>query len=101
MTHPSVNSRITEVTVCAVPESSVNHYVYAVTVSWRGDETYAVMHSGFCLGADGEWDYEPRPSSRDDEWLASHRFDYDTAYRKAIEVAPDVIVNGRKAREVA
>lgn len=81
-----INARLTEVTICALPESSINHHVYAVTVSYRGDNTYAVMHHGYALSADVSWDYEPRPS---------------TAYRMAVAVAPDVVVNGRSAREVA
>lgn len=96
-----INVRITEVTVSAVPEDSINHSLYAVRVAWRGGETYAVMNNGYCLGTDGEWDYEPLPSSREDDWLASHRFDYDTAYRLAIDVAPKVTCNGRTAVEAA
>lgn len=88
------HTRLTEVTVSAIPEGNINHGAYAITVQWRGGETYAVVRGGFALGADGEWDYEPSPSNRDDEWIATHRFTYDRAYQLAIEAAPDVIVNG-------
>jgi hypothetical protein len=96
-----LHAKLTEVTVCVLPESSINHGSYAVTVSYRGDELYAVMHRGWCLGRNGKWDHEPQPSSRTKTWIASHRFDYDTAYRLAGEVAPTVTVNGRTALEAA
>lgn len=95
----STHVRITEVTVCAIPDHHINHTAYAVTVAWRGGETYAVMHMRWCLGADGMWDHEPNPSSRTDEWIATHRFTYDEAYRRAIEVAPTIVVNGVAARD--
>lgn len=96
-----LHAKLTEVTFSVLPESSVNHGTYAVTVAYRGDELYAVLHRGFCLAADGTWDYEPRPSSREDDWLATHRFDYDTASQLAREHAPKVIVNGRTAAQQA
>jgi hypothetical protein len=99
MSEPTIHMRLTELTVSAVPESSINHYAYAVTVQWRGEETYAVTHLGHCLGADGTWDYERRPSSREEDWRATHRFDYETAVRLAVEAAPRVVVNGRTALE--
>lgn len=85
---------ITEYTVCALPESNVNYSHYAITVQYRGDGAWAVCHGGFCLGIDGEWDYEPSPSSRDDDWLATHRFDEQTARQLAEEHALHVTVNG-------
>lgn len=32
------------------------------------------IHSGCCLNRDGDWEYEPVPSSRDDEFYARCRF---------------------------
>jgi hypothetical protein len=90
----TVHSRITEVTVSAVSEDNINHGLYAITVQWRGGETYAVIRHRMALGTDGEWDYEPIPSDRDDEWIATHRFTYDSAYELAVRAAPQVIVNG-------
>jgi hypothetical protein len=98
---PQINVRITEVTVCAVPEDSINHSTYAITVAWRGGEKHAVVRHRQCLGADGQWDFEPSPSNRDEEWIATHRFDYATALALAVKAAPDVRVNGRTATQVA
>lgn len=89
-----IHARITEVTVCALPEDNVNHSSYAITVQWRGGETHAVKRHSMVLGADGEWDYEPSPSNRDDDWIATHRFTYDRAYQLACQAAPHVTVNG-------
>lgn len=100
MSEPKVYERVTEVTVCAVPEDNITHHSYAITVAWRGDETYAVTHYRRCLGTDGEWDFEPSPGSRTDKWIATHRFAYDTALRLARAAAPGVTVNGWSAAQI-
>lgn len=41
---------------------------------YRG-EKWAVRRLSQCLARDGEWEYEPMPSSRDDEFYARCRFD--------------------------
>ena len=73
---------------------------WVVRVEWRGRGTWAVIHGGSCLGTDGEWDWEPRPSSREDDWLAAHRFSLDDALALAREHAPGVRVNGHSAVDV-
>jgi hypothetical protein len=39
-----------------------------------GTGLWAVTHRGFTLNTDGEWEYEPQPSSRDDDFLARTRW---------------------------
>jgi hypothetical protein len=85
---------ITEHTVCALPEDNVNYWHYAITVAYRGDGLWAVLNGGYCLGADGDWDYKPSPSGRDDDWLGGHRFDEAAALLLAEREAPKVTVNG-------
>ncbi|MGK5682431.1 hypothetical protein [Actinoplanes sp. URMC 104] len=85
---------ITEYTICALPENNVNYRHYAITVAYRGDGRWAVTHMSHCLSADGQWDYEMRPSERDDDWVDDHRFDEQTALRLAEEQAPLVTCNG-------
>lgn len=49
----------------------------SVEHSMQRDGTYLwAVRDGFkqCLSKSGEWDYEPFPSSRTDEWLDQHRF---------------------------
>lgn len=43
----------------------------------QGDGTrkYKVRRGDEVFSKTGSWDYEPRPSSRDDEYLKDHRFD--------------------------
>jgi hypothetical protein len=85
---------ITEYTICALPEGNVNYPHYAITVEYRGRGSWAVCHMGLCFGTDGDWEYEPLPSSRDDDWLAAHRFDEATAIRVAEQQAPLMTCNG-------
>jgi hypothetical protein len=45
------------------------------TVEYRGDGKWAVNDCGFVLSRTGEWEYEPLPSSRTDDFIARCRFD--------------------------
>lgn len=38
-------------------------------------EKWAIIEKGACLSKDGVWEFEPIPSSRDDEFLLRCRFD--------------------------
>ncbi len=49
-----------------------------------GIEKWAVRNAGNCLNKSGEWEWEPMPSSRDDEFLARCRFD---SLNEAIDAA--------------
>lgn len=86
--------RVTRYEVNLLPESYGEAYHWAISVEYRGKGTWAVLHFGYCLGSDGEWDYEPSPSNREDDWLETHRFDVETALTLAREHAPKVTVNG-------
>ncbi len=90
---------ITGHTICALPADDVNYRHYAITVEYRSDGMWAVCSGGFCLGTDGEWEYEPSSSNRDDDWLASHRFDEQTALQLAEEQAPLMTCNGITVQE--
>lgn len=87
--------------VNVVPERVYDHSVWQIEVEYRGEGRWAVMHRGFCLGVDGEWEYEPPPSSREDDWLDTHRFDLDTALALAVAEAPKVSIGYLTAAEVA
>jgi len=91
---------ITEYTICALPETNVNYWHYTIKVTYRGDDLWAVLNGGYCLGIDGEWEYEPSPSHREDDWLATHRFDEQTALRLAEEQAPRMTCNGITVEQV-
>jgi hypothetical protein len=98
----SVRQLISQYTISATPagRDQYNHLWdlhVDRSVQMDGTEKWAVRWMGRCLGRDGEWDYEPIPSSRSDRWLAQYRHDLETALRLAVAAAPDVEVNGRKA----
>lgn len=94
MTDLDVTVEPTAYKVSALPEEDVNSRYFTLTVEYRGRGLWAVMHMGFCLGADGEWDWEPLSSSREDDWLGTHRFDLDEALKRAKAALPDLNVNG-------
>ena len=73
---------------------------WKLAVEYRGEGKWAVSRSRQCLGADGRWDWEPLPSSREDDWLAQHRFPLDAALDLARKHAPGVTINGMTALEV-
>lgn len=93
---------VTSYTVSALPESEDPYggYAWSITVEYAGFDRWAVRHLSQCLSRDGEWDYEPLPSSREDDWLAAHRFDLDLALGLAAEHAPLIVVNGMKPVDV-
>lgn len=95
MTSLRIESRPTEYTVAAaeMPEDDINAADFMITVTYRGGGLWAVTRRRWCLGSDGEWDFEQGPSERTAEWLAAHRFDLDTALRLAAEQVPKVRVN--------
>lgn len=87
----------TQYTISPVPlDDPEQRYAYPfnVTVEWRGDGLWAVVNGDYTLTSLGDWEYEPRPSSRDDGYLARCRFDLDTALLLARDVASAVEVNG-------
>lgn len=46
-----------------------------------GPDKYAIRKHGRCLNVDAEWEYEPRPSSRDEDFMKRCRFDsFSEAY---------------------
>lgn len=98
-TDPAPYVQATRYEVSLFPEGSEPRRHFTITIEWRGTNRWAVLDGPYCLGRDGEWEYEPLPSNRDDAWIEAHRFDLATAQRLAKEAAPDVTVNGLTALE--
>lgn len=92
MSDPRVEA--TQYTVSVMPENSTDRHLFDLTVELRGPGQWAVCHMRKCLGTDGQWDYEPLPSERDDKWKAGHRFDLNQALILAQQAAPEMRVNG-------
>lgn len=95
-----LNVNITELSVSVLPEDHRERSLWTVKVVWRSPDLYAVEHGGYVLNTDGEWEYEPQPSSRDDEFKARTRFNYLTAYAAACHWARLVTANGMTAADV-
>jgi len=70
-------------------------YTYSITVEERGDNRWAVKGIFYVLNKDGEWEHEPRPSSREDDFLERCRFTEEEALRRALEVVDTVKINGQ------
>jgi hypothetical protein len=85
----------TEYKVCCLPLDRKGAYHFTITVAWRGNDRWAVINSyGYCLGTDGQWDYEPSNSNREDDWLETHRYELDEALKLARREAPNAKVMG-------
>ncbi|GAA4225990.1 hypothetical protein GCM10022254_09400 [Actinomadura meridiana] len=97
---PKPTVRTTRYEVSCLPPDNIDAFHFTITVEWRGGDLWAVLRYGECLGTDGKWDYEPRPSNREDDWLDAHRFDLDTALKLAQEEAPKITVNGQTVADV-
>ena len=96
---PSVTA--TRYSISVIPSGVTSEAAYwDVTIEWRGDDRWAVLHFGNCLGRDGSWDYEPLPSERTDEWLEEHRYGLDEALDLASKVAPTVSINGKTPADI-
>ncbi|MEV8638953.1 hypothetical protein AB0395_45595 [Streptosporangium sp. NPDC051023] len=99
MTDPEVFVRPTRYDVSCLPEDDINARHYTLTVEYRGRGLWAVMDGPYAYDANGVKDYEPSPSNREDAWLATHRFDMDTALAIAQQVAPNMTCNGHTVAE--
>lgn len=86
--------RVTRYDVTCLPPDHMEARHFTLTVEYRGRGLWAVLDGPFALDAAGARSHEPRPSAREDGWLAAHRFDLDTALTIATRVAPLMTVNG-------
>lgn len=74
---------------------------WKLEVTYRGPDRWSVgRHAKISLSRNGEWDWESRPSEREEEWLAEHRFTLEDALALAREHAPNIVINGMTATEV-
>lgn len=97
---PEPTERVTRYEVSCLPPDHIDAPHFTITVEWRGGDLWAVCRFRECLGTDGEWDYEPSPSNRTDEWKNNHRFDLASALALAQAAAPKMTVNGYTVADV-
>jgi len=75
-------------------------YMWTITVEATGNGLWAVRKSiKQCLNHGDEWQYEPIPSSRDDEFLLNCRFDEDEALDRAVRIVDRIRINGSTIAE--
>lgn len=94
---PPVLVEPTRYEVSVLPFEDINRPSFTITVEARGAGVWAVCRHRQCLDANGNWSWESVPSERAAEWLATHRFDLDTALDLARAAAPHLVVNGHTA----
>jgi hypothetical protein len=96
---PEPTIRPTRYTVSVLPEDHVDASSFTLWVE-RDRYGWGVNDGRSSLGADGQWDRGGvSVYGRDDAWIATHRFDEQTALRLAREAAPHVTVNGHTVAE--
>ena len=61
-------------------------HVLELKIECRGDDAWAITDSHYVLNRDGDWEYEPLPSSRSDEFKARTRW---PSAREAIAFAQE------------
>lgn len=61
-------------------------------------DTWAVRKGGLCLNSGDEWEWEPLPSSRDEEFFARTRWELTSALSRAVTVAKREAHRRRDAR---
>lgn len=92
--------RVTRYDVSCLPHDHIDAPYFTLQVEYRGDGRWAVTRHGYCYNAAGEPDYEPIPSSREDEWLTEFRMSLGDALNVARRVAPTLTINGRTVADV-
>jgi len=73
--------------------------MWNIQVSYRGKDTYAILHNDMCYHKKGEWDMEPISSSRTKTFIKTHRFPLEIALSKAKKLAEEVTMMGRTAKQ--
>ena len=75
---------------------------WTLTIEERGEvgqDSWAVKKMGSVLNSSGEWEYEPSPSNREDDFLSRCRFPLDEALRLATAAVDGVVWNGVTAAQ--
>jgi hypothetical protein len=96
-----VHMKVTGLLISVLPLDHEEAASFSLKVEWRGKDRWAVTWGPRgCLSRQGTWDYEPLPSSREDDWLEQHRFTKSEAIELAVEQAPKLRAGGWCVLEV-
>ena len=66
-----------------IPDGADHHDAIEVVLRHYEKDQWAIVRLGQCLNRDNEWEWEPQPSSRDDDFYARCRFNRDEALVRA------------------
>jgi len=82
-------------------ENVAAHYPAGVHIDRMTSPIYdgikwAVRRRGYVLSTNGEWEYEPMPSSRDDDFYARYRFGSLDAALEALDLYMSKIKNNEE-----
>lgn len=88
-----------EVTAWPGPMDGVNRSHYVLWVEWRGGDNWCVKDMFRCYRADGTTEYEPQPSSREDDFIARTRFPLEEALEIAKRIAPTMTLGAGPNRK--
>ena len=91
--------QVTEYVMDAFGDGDPNCGIWAITLQRKSPGRWSVNRFGDVLNDQGEWEYEPLPSSRDDDFKKRCRFPLAEAKRLGAEAFPRIIVNGMTADE--
>ena len=86
MTDEEMLAHATEFTLIALTRGRPYNHISELRVAWRGEDAWAIIDTGFSLNHDGLWEYEPMPSSRDEDFCRRCRW---PSARTAIAFAQD------------
>lgn len=93
--------KVSAYTISRLPDDSADHSVWSITVEASGHGRWAVRVLGRCLSKSGEWEYEPSPSNREDDWLDTVRWDNaEDAIAAALAAEPTLTFNGMTPADV-
>ena len=97
---PPVEVTATHYAVSCLPLDHMQRALFTLTVEYRGEGTWTVLHRGFCIGRRGQRCYEPIPSMRTERFKRAYRFDLGTALALARREAPKLTGYGRSVADV-
>jgi len=80
---------------CDPQSDTADSYSFAVRAEYRADGAWAVVHNARSLSTSGKLDFDPGADGRTRQYLATHRFDRDTAVARARELTNTLTVNGK------
>ena len=102
---PRQASRAVATTYTVNPDAEPHEWITVVLTCFAGQgphkpprDTWAVRKLSYCLNSEDDWEIEPLPSSRDDEFFARTRWTLDGALARAERIAEREALWRRDAR---